>query len=155
MHPHFQEVISELDPKFETLTSMAPLKIKELPNGLKVSGIYLFSEGRKNLYVGRTKDIKARLGRHSLPGATEKMAAFAFQLAREATGKTKPTYAAKDSRADLMSQPKFKKAFDDAKARIREMDVRYVEEPDPARQCLLEVYVAVALETPYNSFETH
>jgi hypothetical protein len=32
------------------------------------------------------------------------------------------------------------------------MDVRYVEETDPQRQALLEIYVAVVLETPYNDF---
>ncbi len=35
------------------------------------------------------------------------------------------------------------------------MDVRAVEEPDPARQTVLEVYVAVELGTPYNDWHTH
>ena len=52
-------------------------------------------------------------------------------------------------------EPDFKAAFDAAKARVREMDFRYVEEPDPVRQCVLEIYCAVALETPYNDFDNH
>ena len=47
------------------------------------------------------------------------------------------------------------KAFEQAKDRIRQMYVRYVEESDPIRQCLLEIYAAVALDTPYNDFSTH
>jgi hypothetical protein len=35
------------------------------------------------------------------------------------------------------------------------MELRYVEEPDPLRQALLEIYVAVVLRTPHNNFETH
>jgi hypothetical protein len=35
------------------------------------------------------------------------------------------------------------------------MDIRFVEEADPLRQTLLEVYVAVALQTPHNGFDTH
>jgi hypothetical protein len=35
------------------------------------------------------------------------------------------------------------------------MDYRYVEEADPVRQCLLEVYCAAVLATPYNDFDNH
>jgi hypothetical protein len=35
------------------------------------------------------------------------------------------------------------------------MDFRFVSEPDPTRQCLLEVYVSVVHSTPYNDFDTH
>ena len=83
------------------------------------------------------------------------MAAFAFRLAREATGKVEATYRKVGSRGALMQDPIFASAFDAAKARIREMDVRLVEELDPVRQTILEVYVALALQTPYNDFNTH
>lgn len=83
------------------------------------------------------------------------MAAFAFRLAREATGALKATYTTKGSRAELMKEPVFREAFDAAKARIRAMEVRFVEESDPVCQTLLEVYAAIALGTPYNDFDTH
>ena len=83
------------------------------------------------------------------------MAAFAFQLAREETGNTVAAYTKEGSRKALMADPGFAKAFEDAKARIRQMDLRYVEETDQVRQCLLEIYAAVVLDTPYNSFGTH
>jgi hypothetical protein len=41
------------------------------------------------------------------------------------------------------------------KARLRQMSVRFVEEADATRQCLLEVYVAVVLEARYNDFDNH
>jgi len=55
----------------------------------------------------------------------------------------------------LMRDPDFKAAFSASKARIRAMDYRFVEELDPMRQALLEIYCAAALETPYNDFRTH
>ncbi|HEX7455398.1 MAG TPA: hypothetical protein VF296_05080, partial [Gallionella sp.] len=101
-------------------------------------------------------DIKKRIGRHSRPGATHRMAAFAFRLAREATGNLEATYKKDESsRSALMEDEKFVAAFDAAKVRIRKMDLRFVEENDPVRQALLEIYVAVALNTPYNDFDNH
>jgi hypothetical protein len=35
------------------------------------------------------------------------------------------------------------------------MDLRFVEEADPFRQALLEIYTAVALKTPYNDLENY
>jgi hypothetical protein len=35
------------------------------------------------------------------------------------------------------------------------MNLRFVEENDPVRQALLEIYVAVTLNTPYNDFDNH
>ena len=54
-----------------------------------------------------------------------------------------------------MLVPSFAQAFSDAKERIRRMQLRFVEEPDPVRQGLLEIHASVVLETPYNDFNTH
>ncbi len=69
---------------------------------------------------------------------------------------TTAAYRAGDgSRAGLIEQPVFRDAFIAAKERIRQMDYRFVAEPDQICQALLEIYCAVALGTPYNSFGTH
>ncbi|HZQ94706.1 MAG TPA: GIY-YIG nuclease family protein [Candidatus Sulfotelmatobacter sp.] len=123
---------------------------------MPTSGVYLFTEKGRHLYVGRSNVLRKRYGRHCRPGATHKQAAFAFQLAREVTGRTKATYKAGDgSRDGLMLDPIFKAAFQSAKERIRAMEYRYVEEQDQNRQALLEIYCAVVLATPYNDFRTH
>ncbi|HRI76627.1 MAG TPA: hypothetical protein PLX33_06520 [Alphaproteobacteria bacterium] len=84
------------------------------------------------------------------------MAAFAFRLARQQTGNLKAAYkAGAGSRDGLMKEALFLDAFSRAKERIRAMDVRFVEEVDPTRQALLEIYTAVVLGTPYNDFDTH
>lgn len=155
MDKRFADLVAELDPAYRRLLAMAPRKPLELPRGVPQAGIYLLSESRRHLYVGRSNRIRERLSNHCRESATHRTAAFAFRLAREATGHTRATYRPQGSRADLMRNPAFAKAFEAAKARIRAMDVRFVEETDPTRQCVLEVYVAVVLQTPYNNFDTH
>src|SRR5262249_55670039 len=115
----------------------------------------LFSERREDLYVGRTNNLRRRLQMHCRPNATHLVAAFAFRLARHATGTTKASYAPAGSRAALLREPAFLKAFQVAKARIARMDVRFVGEDDPTCQCLLEIYAAVIFGTAFNDFDNH
>jgi hypothetical protein len=79
---------------------------------------------------------------------------FAFRLAREATGHVEASYRSEGSRAALAADPEFAAAFSKAKTRVREMELRYVEEVDSLRQTLLEIYAAVVLKTAYNDFDT-
>jgi hypothetical protein len=65
------------------------------------------------------------------------------------------SYAGDGTRKKLLEDPIFAKAFLDSKARVRSMKLRYVEEPDPLRQALLEIYAAALLRTESNDFETH
>jgi len=156
MDPKFATLAEALAPKLECLLAMPPLRYGALPCDMPLSGVYLFTENDRHLYVGRSNVLKKRHGRHCRPGATHRQAAFAFQLAREVTGRTKASYrAGQDSREGLMSDSAFVAAFVAAKERIRAMDYRYVEESDQNRQALLEIYCAVVLSTPYNDFGTH
>ncbi len=155
-HQKFADLVKTLAPKFEQLLACPPLPYGKLPSTMPRSGVYLFTEDGQPMYVGRSNGLRQRHGRHCRPGATYKQAAFAFQLAREKTGRTKVAYkAGEDSRRGLMLNPDFAAAIQEAKVRIRAMEYRYVEETDPIRQALLEIYCAVALDTPYNDFGTH
>jgi hypothetical protein len=156
MDPKFAVLVETLAPKLELLLGMPALAYGGLPRDMPKSGVYLFTEARRHLYVGRSNVLRGRHGRHCRPGATHRQAAFAFQLAREATGRTIATYrAGEGSRDGLMLDPSFAAAFTAAKERIRKMEYRYVEETDQNRQALLELYCAVVLNTPYNDFGTH
>lgn len=150
MNEKFQPYVEELECKLQQLLSMEPVKPSALPRRMPQMGVYLFSEGGKHLYVGRTRRLKRRIKEHSnILGAP-----FAFRLAREETGYVTPTYRKKGSRDDLFSKPEFVRALENAQERIRNMDVRYIKETDPIKQTLLEVYVAVVVETPHNKFAT-
>jgi hypothetical protein len=156
MDARFAQMVEALAPKLDRLLAMSPLTYGALPRDMPKSGVYLFTEAGRHLYVGRSNSLRGRYGRHCRPGATHRQAAFAFHLAREATGRTVVSYRpGEDSRAGLMLDPVFAQAFLAAKERIRKMEYRYVEEADQNRQALLEIYCAVVLKTRYNDFNTH
>jgi hypothetical protein len=151
----FRQLVESLEPKFKVLMAMTPVSYRNLPSDLPERGIYLFSEGDEHLYVGRTNRLRRRLAGHCRPSSGHFSGTFAFRIARKETGMLKAAYSASGSRAALVIDPAFGPAFIGAKARAAGMDLRYVEEADPVRQALLEIYVAVTLKTPYNDFDNH
>jgi hypothetical protein len=155
MNPDFTKLVESLEPKYQALMGMTPVKYAALPKGLPIRGIYLFSEGANHLYVGRTNRLRQRLRGHCIPSGSHFTATFAFRIARKATGRIAASYSKSGSRADLLKDMAFASAFEEAKRRIASMDLRYVEESDPTRQALLEIYAATILKTPYNDFDNH
>ena len=154
MDSKFAALVEHLAPKLAQLLAMPALSNGALPRTMPRSGIYLFTENGRHLYVGRSNELRGRYRNHC--GATERGAPFAILLAREATGRTRASYhTGANSRAGLMLDPAFAAAFTAAKQRIRAMEYRYVEEADQNRQALLEIYCAVVLGAPYNDFGTH
>jgi hypothetical protein len=150
MNPKFAAVVEALEARFEALMQMPPLKAESLPKILTKRGIYLFPDGPEHLYVGRSDDIRRRIRLHCY--GQHNQATFAFRMARKETGNLKAAYTQKGSRSQLVLDPVFGPMFTDCKARIRKLDLRFVEEPDPTRQALLEIYTATVLETPFNDF---
>jgi hypothetical protein len=155
MNESFAKHVRALQPSFERLTNMPPVRIADLRAPLPEKCVYLFSEREKPLYVGRSNHFRQRMRQHSIEAAQQNQAVFAFRLARGETGKTDVGYSQAGSRSALLLDPQFAEAFRTAKARIRNMELRYVEETNPLQQALLEIYVAVVLGTPHNDFETH
>jgi hypothetical protein len=108
------------------------------------------------LYVGKSNKVRLRYKQHTNPGSQHNQAVFAFKIAREVTGKVKASYArGAENRKGLVGDPDFSLAFREAKARVGRMEYRFVEERDQTRQALLELYCAIALNCPYNDFNTH
>ncbi|MCQ8870366.1 hypothetical protein NP945_00830 [Mesorhizobium sp. LMG17149] len=155
MDERFRQMAESLHPSFERLMAMGPLR-GSAPSRATTpkSGIYLFSEGSKHLYVGRSNRIAERYRLHCGPSAKENQASFAWKLTAEVM-EHKATYRKGEGRKDKILIPEFADAFRLAKERIRAMEYRFVEEADQTRQALLEAYVCIALGTPYNDFDTH
>lgn len=155
MDLEFKNLVESLEPKYRALVGMAPVKYGNLPRGLPIRGIYLFSEGDDHLYVGRTNRMRERLRGHCVPSGSHFTATLAFRIARKITGRIAASYSKSGSRAELVKDLAFASAFEAAKRRIVSMDLRYVEESDPTGQALLEIYIATVLKTPYNDFDNH
>jgi hypothetical protein len=151
----FAALVDQLAPKTLALSSGHIEGISSLPRDPPLPGVYLFSDGKKHLYVGRSKNIRARYFMHSRAGSPHNQASFAFLLAAEATNTPPTKYAKGEGRAFIVQRSPFKEAFLEAKARIRSMTFRWVVESDPVRQALLEIYAAVTLGAKYNDFKTH
>ena len=156
MDPRFASVVEALHPAFERLLAMPPTGHGRLPSDMPLQGVYLFSEGTRHLYAGRSNHLRNRVGQHCRAGSQHNQAVFAFRLAREATGMIIPAYSTGiGSRKALVTEASFSQAFTTAKVRVRAMDYRCVEEIDQTRQALLEIYCAITLGCPYNDFNTH
>jgi hypothetical protein len=155
MDPKFRALVESLEPRYLALLAMEPVRFGSLPPTMPERGIYLFSEGARHLYVGRTNRLRKRLQNHCRLSGTHFTATFAFRIARETTGKTRASYAKEGSRSHLSQDAVFRPAFEAAKNKVNVLDIRFVEETDAVRQALLEIYVASALQTPYNDFDNH
>lgn len=156
MHPNFLRMIEQLHPNFEVLMKQDPVTEGMLPHTMPLKGVYLFSENGLHLYVGRSRNMRRRYGMHTRESSGHYSASFAFRLAKEARGITGVSYKSDAyNRQGLSEQFAFQKQFTEEKKRVRLMEFRFVEETDPTRQAILEIYCALALETPYNNFDTH
>ena len=153
MDPKFNGLIENLHQKYLHLIQMSPVKIDTLPKNTPQGGVYLFSIGGQHLYAGRTKKLIGDRVKDHVSKAPD--CPFAWHLAREETGLKKASYKPEGSRKHLLSQPEFKAAYERAKQTIRTMEVRYVQETDPVKQALLEIYVAIVAGAKHNDFDTH
>ena len=153
MNARFRTLVGTLETKHRELLKLPPVTASGIPSSTPTGGVYLFSEGEEHLYAGRTKRCIHVRVRNQF-GANPSAASLPWLIARKETGKT-ATYRKEGSREALLKDPDFRKTYEDARARIRNMHVRYVHEPDPLRQALLEIYVAVATAAEYNDFDTH
>jgi len=52
MNQKFRDLVESLEPKYQALVSMHPVRFGSLPGVMPEPGIYLFSEGAQHLYVG-------------------------------------------------------------------------------------------------------
>ena len=136
------------------------------------NGNYVFYEGDKPMYVGRSgkNRLKDRLHEHSRKSSKSNKASFAFEIAkREHIKETIKKFNSQDisfsemeieltklnwKREDLENDREFKGRFHQAKERVKGMSIRVVEIEDSIEQTIFEVYAHMMLKTPFNDFDT-
>ena len=150
--PEFSKRMDELPILLNEIMNAPPKHLSERNQLPKTGAIYVIYEDETPLYTSRTKNLRQRMGNHTSGRAEQ--SAFAFKLTREKTGKMKATYKPEGSRKQLAKDPEFMKALQECTERVKKMSVRFASINDPITQHLFEVYVALALETPYNEFKT-
>lgn len=153
MNDAFDSVMETVRAKFGVLIASPRYSVRSLPKGIPEAGVYLFAEHGKPLYVGRTNKLRKHLKYHIRNSHNQ--ATLAFRIARRETDNMKASYRPEWSRTALLSDPGFRAAFDAARGRIQQMDVQFVEEMDPVRQTILEVFTAVETGAVFNDFGNH
>lgn len=149
----FGAIATALDPLLSALLACPPTTREAWSRLPESRGIYLFESDGIAHYVGRTNRIKRRIYYHTRPGAPHMQATFAFLLARrEAEARGLSLSLTRDA---LQAHDEFSTLFREAKERVAAMRVRYVEIEDSNTQAVFEVYAAVVLGTPHNTFENH
>lgn len=152
MNPSFSAAANRLPGLFRSLMDADPFLEKGRKWQEKKSGVYTFSEDGLVVHVGRTRNLMQRL--RGNVSRSHYSASFAFKRSREAMG-VNATYRPEGSRQHLMDTPDFATEFDRQLARVRAMQVRFLEVPDPVDQYLLELYAVLELGLPLSEFETH
>jgi predicted GIY-YIG superfamily endonuclease len=147
MNKNFEAAVESLHAKYEALIGATP----HAPGAkLPLKGVYLFSEKDKPFYVGRSDNVPKRFRAHR--GTQMNQAALLRLMICRELGYTADYRKGRDK---IKSLPGFDEASKRARNRISSMSFRAVEESDPTRQALLEIYCAVAAETPFNDFKNH
>ena len=148
----FEAIITQMPILFEKLEASSFVE-KKNARTLPKNGIYVFYEELKPIYVGRSRNIAARVQAHSRPSAGHNSASFAFLLAKERAKKNDIDIV--HNRSDLENDPSFAKIYTEEKERVAKMKIKAVFIEDPATQAIFEIYASFRLETPYNDWNTH
>lgn len=149
----FDQLVVEMPARLEALQSSAPTSSNDL-KGLPEAGVYVLYENERPIYVGRSRRLQKRIREHGQRSSGRYSATFAFILALEEANKQGLTFSS-PRRAVIESTPEFRPLFEAAKDRVAGMAIRAVKITDPIEQTVFEVYAALALDMPYNRFETH
>jgi hypothetical protein len=148
--------VDQLPNLLAALVACSPATRTELAKRIpkNTPGIYAFYQDGRPVYVGRTRDLRRRLGEHGRESSSHYSASFAFLRARkvaESNGHDLRGF----SRKELANEHEaFRDFFAASKMTVAEMTVRWVAVDEAVTQALLEVYAALELDTPFNSFET-
>jgi hypothetical protein len=150
---HFHAMVDQLPNLLAQLAS-APARTATEHNGIPdTPGIYLFREGVNPIYVGQTRNLRTRLRQHISPSSQENQAALAWRIALAEAAEAGHPVAGTGQ--DLEADAQFAEHFREAKRRVAEMDVQFIELDDPVTRTVFEVYAARALGTDeFDSSET-
>lgn len=125
--------------------------LRKLDRAEDFSGLYVFIEKSKPIYVGISRGVVARVRQH-LTGRTHFDATLAFRMA----GLTAPRIEGPRQRKLLMKNQIFLEHFEKAKKHLSSLAVAFVEIRNPVELYVFEVYAAMALDTAtWNTFRTH
>lgn len=159
-----KNMTDELNKEFNDLVIHLPNLLEELLNSdlrpwnaldnIPESGVYVFFENGRPIYVGRSNRMRSRLKEHGRQSSTHNSAPFAFNIAKKEA--KRKGIEVNIHRGELEKIQAFAELFSHAKDRVSKMSVRVIPIDNPLLQTLFEVYASLSLKTnEYNDFDTH
>jgi hypothetical protein len=152
MNKDFQSLTASIPGLFATLTRSPLWEMKGLSAYKHKAGVYVFFEGGQPVYVGRTRNLQGRLRGHVV--LNHNSASFAFRNTRKAVNMY-ATYKRTGSRSELQNHAVFRPEFVRQVARVKTLQVRFLEVPDPIVRYLLELYAYIEWKLPLDEFSEH
>ncbi|WP_135605518.1 hypothetical protein [Methanococcoides sp. NM1] len=153
MNKEFKDRIDSL-PKLQNELMNSIKRYRDDLQDIPKSGVYVFYENEKPIFVGRSDHMRKRIMTQGRQGSNHNSAPFAFSLAKEAAIEKEMDVQNK-TRNELENNPEFNHLFLQAKNRVSKMAIRYISIEDPILQTLFQIYLSMELKTPYNDFKTH
>ena len=155
MKGKFRELADRMPSCLQSLLEQPLIAIDDIGiTKVPQKGVYVFFEGNKPIYVGRSNGLKKRLKEHSQRSSDHYGATLAFRIAKQNTS-TLQKKERKQTNEQLMENRDFVGEFEAAKDRIARTKIRFIEIEDQIEQAMFEIYVHLALNTRYNDFRTH
>ena len=152
MNEELRSILAQMERLLAKLKACPP-ETFATRNKLPDRGVYVFYEGEKALYVGRSNQIWKRVQTHGRRGATQEQASFAFRL----LAKKYNLEMGHGTGADRNQKAReYAEEFRGQKQRVRRMTVRAVAITDDTASYFFEAYAILALgTTAFNKFEPH
>ena len=152
MNEHFARIVAATPGLFVELARSAPFPARASISYKGKAGVYAFFENGQPVHVGRTRNLQGRLRGHIT--RSHNSASFAFKQTRHALQRY-ATYRPEGSRAALTKDPMFGPEFERQIARVKMMEVHFLEIADSLAQYLLELYAHMEWGLPLDEFDTH
>ena len=144
-----------LNVKFEKIINTYPALMEKLNKSNYITredlkkvpdrGIYVFYDGKKPIYVGRSERMRSRLKEHSQQSSGQTSATFAFNLAKSRAKKLGIDITR--NRKILEQDPHFSPIYKEEKTRVSKMKFKVIRINNPIKQTLFEVYASIELKT--------
>lgn len=149
MNASFRRLIEEADRKVHSLRRCKAATISNKKKFPAVPGVYVISNGSKNLYVGLAGNLKRRLAQHA--NGRQQQSAFTLKLAAHLFRKRNRTKAP-ISLNKLRRTVAFHDVYKQTAEQIGEMKARYVQADNLRLRLVLEVYAGIVFKTKWNDF---
>jgi hypothetical protein len=160
----FRKLIEDVFPKYtqelrNMIDSPCDLASLNIPNtGIKkcltkhnkagdFQGCYVLIEEKNPIYVGISREVFRRL-RYHIKGKQDNTATLAYSIACQ-------RFPLDGTRKQKMNNKEFLAHFQKARSRIEKMQFAFVEIKNDFELYVFEAYVALELDTRFNSFRTH